>query len=389
MPGAGIAPDLAEVRMSRPSRPEVGAVVQRLQKRVGTLLVLVIALALGLLGGTAFAAPYTIIDLATLDEGATAVVRGVNGGGTAVGAGRLSGVRRGLLFRSTGLQTLDGFAGSDYTVAFGINDLGAVVGGSNGASAVRAFLRTPDGASRELEPLPGDTASTAFGVNNRHQAVGVSSGALGERAVLWAPDGTVGALSGMPGAATRARAVNDRGDVVGVADAGAGPRAVAWPGGGPALSIGALPGRARSEALAVNARGTIVGYSADASGARRATLWPAGGAPVDMGALAGGSTSQALGLNDAGFVVGTSSSSAGDRACLWTPGGGPQDLNALVAPFDAVLTHATGINQAGVIVAFGHDVVAHAADDGHEGGHDDSHELPVRVFLLVPSGARP
>ena len=122
-----------------------------------------VALALCLVGGPSSAAPYTVIDLATLDEGATVVVRGVNGGGTAVGGGRVGGARRGLLFTQGGLQAVDGLDGSDYSVVFDINELGAVVGGSNGPAAARAFLRTRGGEARELAPLPGDTASTAFG----------------------------------------------------------------------------------------------------------------------------------------------------------------------------------------------------------------------------------
>ena len=311
--------------------------------------VALIALALGLLAGPASAGTYTVIDLATLDEGATVVVRGVNGGGTAVGGGRVGGARRGLLFTPGGLQAVDGVAGSDYSIVFDINDHGAVIGGSNATTAARGFLRTAAGALRELAPLPG-----------------------------------------VAGQGSRARALNDRGDVVGAANGGAGLRAVVWRGGGPALQLGALPGRATSEAIAVNARGDIVGYSSDATGARRATLWSTGGAIVDLGALPGGEFSQALGINNAGHIVGTSMSSLGSRACLWTPRDGLQDLNALVAPSSSVLTHATGINRAGVIVAFGHEAVSHDADDGHDGhGHDDTHELPVRVFLLVPFGARP
>lgn len=351
-------------------------------------VVILFALALSLVGVPASAAPYALVDLATLDEGTTVVVRGVNGGGTAVGAGRVSGARRGLLFTRAGPQVVDGLAGSDHSTVFGINDLGAVVGGSNAPTAARGFLRTADGALRELAPLPGDTASIAFGINHPGQAAGVSSGSGGERAVLWAADGSVTLLPGVAGRASRARALNDRGDVAGAADDGSGLRAVVWRGGGSAQPLGALAGRATSEAVAMNVRGDIVGYSADAAGARRATLWMADGALVDLGALPGGEFSQALGINHAGHIVGTSTSSAGSRACLWTPGGGPQDLNALVAPSSTVLTHATGINASGVIVAFGHEAVSHAEhDDGH--GHDETHELPVRVFLLVPSGARP
>ena len=137
----------------------------------------------------------------------------------------------------------------------------------------------------------------------------------------------------------------------------------------------------------MNARGDIVGYSASAIGARRATLWPSGGAILDLGTLPGGSFSQALGNNDAGDIVGTSTSNLGSRAFLWTPNAGLHDLNDLIIPSSFVLTQAVGINAAGMIVAIGHDVVtrpARRARPWHE-----EHELPVRVFLLLPSGVRP
>ena len=356
-------------------------------------LSLPLALASCLLAGAVSAQTYTVIDLATLDEGSTVVVRGLNAADTAVGAGKLTGARRGLLFARGGVQPFDGVPDSDNTVAFGINDHGSVVGGSNALTAARAFLRTASGQSRELAPLAGDTASTAFGVNNRNQAVGMSSGADGERAVSWAADGTVSVLPGVAGRSSRARAVSESGDVVGVVDSAAGARAVVWSAGGSAREIGALPGRAASEAIDINARGDIVGYSANGAGARRATLWSASGAAVDLGALAGGADSQALAINSAGVIVGTCGSAAGSRACLWRSGGAPLDLNASIprsssAQPSFVLTHATGINAAGVIVAFGHDVESHTHTDGQapDHGHDDTHELPVRVFLLVPAG---
>ena len=52
-----------------------------------------------------------------------------------------------------------------------------------------------------------------------------------------------------------------------------------------------------------------------------------------------------------------------------------------------MLTHATGINERGVIVAYGHDPEPHTHSAGTgDHGHDDTHELPVRIFLLVPAG---
>jgi len=351
-------------------------------------VVAIILLALFLVGRSVSAVAYTVIDLATLEQASTVVVRGPNGVGTAVGGGRVAGERRGLLFTPGGLQEIGGLGGSDYTTAFGINDVGDVVGGSNTATAVRAFRTTQAGATGELPPLAGDTASTAFALNKPGQAVGFSSGPGGERAVLWAANGTVTALPGASSAQTsRALGINEQGDVVGAWDTGSGLRAILWPRGGLAQDLGALPGHTTSEAVAVNARGDVIGYSADAIGARRATLWPLGGASFDLGTLPGGDFSQALGINDAGDIVGTSTSSVGSRAVIWTSSG-LQDLNDLIAPSSIVLTQAVGINAAGMVVAIGRDAGDEAGTAEHGHGHGD-HESPVRVFLLRPSGARP
>ena len=351
-------------------------------------IVAVILLALFFVGHSASAVTYTVIDLATLAQGSSVVVRGPNGAGTAVGGGGVAGKRRGLLFAPGGLQEIIGLGGSDYTTAFGINDGEDVVGGSNTATAVRAFRSTKAGATQELPPLAGDTASTAFALNKPGQAVGFSSGPNGEHAVLWAANGTVTALPGASSAQTsRALGINERGDVVGAWNTGSGLRAILWPRGGPAQDLGTLPGHTTSEAVAVNARGDVVGYSADVTGARRATLWQAGGGSLDLGTLPGGDFSQAIGINDAGDIVGTSTSSVGSRAVIWTTNG-LQDLNDLIAPSSIVLTQAVGINPAGMVVAIGRDAGDEAGTDGHGHGHED-HELPTRVFLLRPSGGRP
>ncbi len=342
-------------------------------------------LALFLVGRSASAVTYTVIDLATLAQGSTVVVRGPNGAGTAVGGGKVAGGRRGLRFTGAGLQQISGLAGSDYTTVFGIDDFGNVVGGSNTPTAVRAFRSTTADGTRELPPLAGDTASTAFALNKPGQVVGFSSGPGGEQAVLWANDGTVTALPGISSALTsRALGINERGDVVGAWDTGSGLRAILWPRGGPAQDLGTPSGQPTSEAVAVNSRGDIVGYSADVTDTRRATLWQSGGGSLDLGTLPGGDFSQALGINDPGDIVGTSTSSSGSRAFIWTLNNGLQDLNGLIAPSSFALTQAVGINAGGMIVAIGRDA-SHEAD-AH--AHED-HELPVRVFLLVPTGGRP
>jgi probable HAF family extracellular repeat protein len=337
-------------------------------------------------GRSSSAITYLVVDLATLEQGSTAVVSGPNDAGDAVGGGRKAGARRGLHFKKGGVQEISGLSGSDYTTVFGIDDGGDVaVGSSNTTTAVRAFRTTRTGAIRELPPLVGDTASTAFAVNKRGQAVGFSIGRGGEQAVVWAADDSVTALPGASGAqASRARGINEKGDAVGSLTTGSGFRAILWPSGGSAQDLGTLPGHTTSEAVAVNARADAVGYSADAIGGRRAVLWPSGGTIVDLGTLPGGDSSQSLGINKRGDVVGVSTSALGSRAFIWTPTAGLLDLNDLIAPSAFVLTQAVGINAAGDIVAIGRDV-----GHPHAAGDHDTHESPLRILLLLRSGARP
>ncbi|HSV82248.1 MAG TPA: hypothetical protein VLK85_23905, partial [Ramlibacter sp.] len=226
---------------------------------------------------------------------------------------------------------------------------------------------------------PGDSASVAYAINNSSQAVGYSSGAGGERAVSWTPEGQPTALLAPGGAQARAYGVNQRGDIVGVAGQGIARRPVLWVAGGGASELPVLAGFAAGEAAWVNGRGDVVGYSATGAELRHATLWPAAGRVVDIGTLPGGSASQAFGINDAGAVVGSSESTGGSRAFIWNSVEGMRDLNALVVAANVVLTKAVGINNAGMIVALGHDL-----QDDHGDGHD--HERPIRVVLLIPIG---
>jgi probable HAF family extracellular repeat protein len=336
----------------------------------------------------AHAQSYSVVDLGTLAQGTSTVVRGPNIAGAAVGGGRL--VQRGgavrppeaLVLERGATQAVAGPGGSDLPRLLGINDLGAVVGAANAAQGVRAFAGTRSGAARELPPLPGDVASLAYAINNRGEAVGFSSGAGGERAVRWTPDGQPSALLAAPGAASaRAYCVNERGDSAGVVGTAGERRPAFWAAGGTATELPLLPGFEAGEAAWLNSRGDTVGYVATNAEQRRATLWPAGGAPVDLSTLPGHSTSQAFGINDAGAVVGSSDGGSGTKAFVWSSAAGMRDLNALLAsPTNVVLTKAIGINNAGMIVALGHEPEPGHAADSHD------HEQPIRVVLLVPGG---
>lgn len=354
---------------------------QHSRRLVARLLSWLLVTTLLLFGIDAAAATYQLVQLATLSQGSPVVAHGPNGTNVAAGGGRVIGTtgRSGLVFQSgVAPRQIFGFAGSDGTSVFGLNDVGVVVGGSNTATAVRGFSSTLAGGIRELPPLAGDTSSIAFGVNNAGQSAGFSSGPGGERAVAWDAGGTPGALPLFPRTSgSRAMGLNDRGDITGDVYTPIGRRAVIWPFGGTGTLLPLLPGGVTSESYAINARGDVVGYTGDAGGRRRATLWPAGGMVVDIGTLPGGAYSQAFGSNDVGDVVGTSSTPAGEHAFIWNRSVGLQDLNTLVAPSTFVLTKAVGINNQGVIAALGYDSADAPA------GHVEAHEMPVRVFLLT------
>lgn len=334
-------------------------------------------------------AAFNLVDLATLAQGTSAVVRGPNAAGVAVGGGRLQQgaspavTRQGLLFQASGVVPVQGLGNSDFVTVFGINDLGALAGSANTAASVQAFLQAPGQPARRLGPLPGDKASMAFAINNHQQVVGFSSGPGGQRAVTWSATGTPSVLPSAAATSSQASGINDRGDVVGTVVTRGSRQPALWTASAAAQLLTLLPGHAIGEAAAVNGRGDVVGYSATADEVRRATLWLAAGAALDLGTLEGGTASHATGINSAGDVVGSSTSSRGSRAFLWNSRDGMQDLNTLLVspPAGLVLTTAVGISDTGSIVAVGHQ---QAPGEHADAGHD--HEQPIRVFLLTPTG---
>src|SRR5262249_22362631 len=191
-----------EASMTQPTR--------RLVVGLGLAAMAIVVLATLFIRPSSSATTYLVVDVATIDQGSSVVVRGPNVAGDAVGGGRVAGARRGLLFTRGGLQEISGLSGSDYTTVFGINHVGDTVGSSNTADALRAFRNTRAGAIGELPPLAGDTASVAFAVNKRGEAVGFTSGQGGEQAVLWAADNSGTVLPGAAGAPGR-RAVGVNG----------------------------------------------------------------------------------------------------------------------------------------------------------------------------------
>jgi probable HAF family extracellular repeat protein len=352
-----------------------------------------ICCALGILGLLAMVEPaftadsYSIIDVATLEEAGGGTVRGLNSSGEVIGTFRSPAGKRG--FKLNGREAprkpperLDGFFDADGSSANAINEIGAVVGGSNTSTAVRAFRWTRNGGFDDLGSLPGDSASEAWGINRHNDVVGHSSGPGGVQAVLWDRNGGIQGLGWLrDGDHSRAYGVNDSGDVVGTSGQAGSLRAFVWTLGRQMEDLGALAGDDQSAATAINNSGEVVGYSSGAQG-ERAFRWSRTGSMVELGTLPGGVFSRALAINEPGDVVGRSDSPLGVRAVIWTRTGQLQDLNTLIAASkNLVLIEAIAIDNQGVILAIGHDEQGDGSE--HGSGHG-GHEAPTRVFLLVP-----
>lgn len=271
--------------------------------------------------------------------------------------------RKSFLWRDGDITDLGTLSG--YSLAYGINDHGQVVGNSDW----HAFL-WEDGAMTDLGTL-GGLHSEARAINDSGQIVGSAYTADEKRrAFIW-QDGemtSIGVLSGH--LASHANDINDAGQVVGWSssqDAWTGVRAFIWDEG-KMTDLGSLGGD-YTEAYAVNDDGWVVGESKTEDGNSCAFLYRFG-RMMDIGVLPGCVQSGARDINNSGLVVGSSvapgSYEEDRRAFLWK-NGVMYDLNSLI-PEDSgwVLLEARSINDDGQIVGMG------------------SFDHNARAFILTP-----
>jgi hypothetical protein len=236
-------------------------------------------------------------------------------------------------------------SGAGYTLTYGINDLGFIVGGANfeDGFGFRAYRWSETGVC-VVSPGPSDN-DRALSINDLGQiAVHRFWGTLpGYLFTPDSPNSCMGVLTTLPTL------------------------------GG----TGSLP-------WALNNLGVVCGDSKTSTGDNHAVVWiplEANGTSIasmlDLGTL-GGPDSLASDIRDTEdlsthFIVGNSTTPAGQRrAVLWMVNGSSvelYDLNSLIPPKSGwVLTHASKINSGGQILGWGlHNGVTHG-------------------FLLVPSG---
>jgi probable HAF family extracellular repeat protein len=197
----------------------------------------------------------------------------------------------------TNLGTLDGAYPGSYSIAYGINDSGTVVGDSNGYA-----FKYENGVMTSLAPL-----TLARGINNSGTIIGGS--------ILLGENGTITTLGTLGGPSTNAYAVNDFGAVVGYSLSTSSSHAFKYENG-IMTDLGTLGG-SYSTAYGINNSGSIVGDSTVANDTSRAFVYQ-NGIMYDLNSLVninGITLTASYGINDRGQII----ANGGDHAYLLTP----------------------------------------------------------------------
>ncbi len=300
---------------------------------------------------------YVVEDLGTLPGDSSSVAWAINQNGDVVGwSTGPAGTRAFVYTDAGGMVALPSLPDMPRSIARDINDAGLVVGSANaGGTDLGHAVLWSGGSVQDLGTLGTGVYSEAWGINNLGHVVGWSftdgaSGLSGVHAFLYRP--ARGMMDLTPQADTgTAYDINDAGQVTGYRTALGGYHAFRWQPGG-MEDLGILPGFAHSFGWALNASGQVAGNASSASGnSERFVRSIAGGGLQDLGGS--GEHNVAFGINAAGDVVGMRGQSA-KRAVLYTDASGLQDLDALIDPsLGWVLLAAHDINDAAQIAGYG------------------------------------
>jgi probable HAF family extracellular repeat protein len=296
---------------------------------------------------------YSLVDLGTLG-GSGSQAYALNLSGQVAGISDMPGnaTQHAFLYSGGKMIDLGTLSGRTLSCAYGINDLGQVVGSSYNYSSGEiiddhAFLYS-SGSLTDLGTLGGG-GSDAFGIDDSGRIVGQSyATSIFEQAFVYS-DGVMSNLGNLGGPwGSCAYAALSSGQIVGVSFTGSADQHAFLYSGGAMKDLGTLGG-STSIAFGVNSRGQVAGWSNTAGdGAQHAFLY-SNGSMADLGTVSGGTWSEASGVNSGGQVVG------------WGTGGAFVYANGTMALLDDLLDssganwtvlQAAAINDCGQIVGY-------------------------------------
>lgn len=280
-------------------------------------------------------------------EGRTSMAVEINGRGQVVGELDQREAKRPCLWTDGKLDLLPAFDRPAATV-YGINDKGVLAGTHVLGERGTPYLYE----NGQLFELPSDVKYPlllAYGLNSRRQVVGVAFHPMSvTSAWLW-ENGKTRALGTLGGYCSEAMAVNERGQVAGYSNLrDYGPQHASLWDNGRLQDLGTLGGP-ESKGYDLNDSGQVVGVSESANGQDRAFLWSAG-RMQNLGVLPGGRSSWAWSINNSGLVAGWSLTSAGKQHAVFWYQGDFRDLNDMVPDLQGwTLVVARAVNNRGWI----------------------------------------